>query len=501
MVSIAVQADLDNDFTFSTVVGTDVERFVCVHGFASAEARCASPGEIEIELRGVQATYHPEIGSSEQWIGRWIRVVVDAVEIWRGMVVGVGSRGYGGYMAFQAKTRMAFGTQILPKLYEDTRIDAIVEELVTEGDFPGKKGASGAPYARFDDPATGFDTGLFYGSSGFSDVYPTGQTVNLWGMHLPEIAQVRDVLEELMIREHGYFLEWCNGTFEFIPRGRYASDTSDYDITGDDLSDYDYDYGASMVNEITARYVIRSQQSSQQVVNTSDVLAFSLKNGRVVLPVEQPDDTRRMIKPDSDLVADAQVQMSWVDPATYTGEGTPWFYVNALYEQRGMSVVLTVVLGAGLSGRGYLRDGVTVTADVYDTEEAVMTLQAGPQEEHGRSATTLRLDGFDDSSEIASLVDWILGRRSEPYGELTRVVLDSRISSSNTHVLIDVGDVIGITFADIGVDHAYRVWQVARKWDGRRLTTELLVQRLWEVSAVFDSETHGFDDSERGFYL
>jgi hypothetical protein len=502
-VSIVVEVSLDGSFDFATPIGGFVSTLDLFHGMKGDQDRISGEGMAVIEIEGATIdTFHPGTGpETEEWAGRWIRVRATRTgtyELWRGIIQFVGSRGYAGSVVIEAKTRIGTGQRIYPKLYENTTTATICQELVQEGDFADRRGVDGSPYSLFDDGDSGFDLGVFKGDSGFSDVYDTGVSVGLWGMHLPEVIDAHDAIHSLMRREWGYFVERADGQFWMIGRNHLAVGIPQYTMDVDEIDDIDLNYGTTIINQVEGAYVVRELKTSQVVIDTQEPLAISLANPVRNIPLDQEPGERRILKPDTDIAT----TFPWVQilhpQAGYVDQAPP----PAIYENRGSSVRLIFVIEG--KGRIYLKPGFQVTADVYVVTDQRLIVEGNQEsvQRYGRRVYPFNLDGYDDEDDLLNVVDWLLRSRSMAMSDVGRVVVTSETDTTDKLLQYDVGDKIKLDYPSTGHDAIMIVRAVHRELTAAgSLEVQLVVEQMLDRSVLFDDDTHGFDDAELGFFI
>jgi len=345
-----------------------------------------------------------------------------------------------------------------------------------------------------DDTFTTGGLDRMYVAGGNSDVINTSTVVFPYVLDQYINAPVRQIIEDVVNAEIGYFYEDASGVFNFLARHDRLTGVAAATFTQNDIIGQDYSYGAGLINEITMRIVARRLVTGATLWVTAVPMNFH--EGLNVITIKTLGTDGRVVG-----LLDMPIAVNWV--FTRQSNGLP-VVCHVAITPAGAGVVVQVqndlagervILGVGASLVG--------TAMILDPPMDLVQTDWVSVLHNGRRSIDYKLGLMDSVETAIDVTRFILSLYARAHGSVTYIELRNDTSALLLQQLRTViGDLIQVQLASVGHDQLYLVAGIEQEVDmaGERIVTRFYVQPQ-EVGGFWILDKVGFAELDQNTRL
>ena len=466
-VAWSFDLDTDDDLQFATDVSAYVQEMNCERVIPDG-ARVAAPGRMVVVLDNSSNKFSPEaVGAYGVDPGRWFRVQatysMTTYSVFTGIISSIRQLRYSS-VELVVVGRLAFFDQVLPlPLFTDFTVDEVLDRLVGRGVVrDALYSTTGYVYAY-----VGAEVGnCVVAPDSLSMIsFDTGvTTLAYYGDVYDRLRTGRQVFEELVTAEFGYFVESGDGTLTFENRDYGVLNyTSGYSYDGSGEEKFDYAYGSGIVNRVETRTVGRYTDTTTLWTSEVDVTIDPGVSEKIF----------RFLGSDARVVG-VSGDLSFSGWQFVDSRGRALTSVSFTYEV--LATGVRVKFDNQSAQNAYLPStaSITGTGIFQASPEEVVVEDLGSERLYGVFPVQIESTCFPDSSDVVNLARYMIGGLGFPAGFVQAIQMRSAPAGQFGADLLDL-----VTVTDSANSHSaqYRVRGVRHSLVAGVHETELLLAR------------------------
>lgn len=293
MVTWEILSDTDDDGQFddTDILSVRVMSVRIMRGFTDAFNRVAPVATCRMVVRNVDHKLNLErIDALDLQVGRYIRVRANtgsAYTVFTGVILQV-NRINRGQSEIIALSRLYLDNQpVALPLLQGYRVDQILSEVfknTRSNFFHPLKTTGGVEYCVIGSSTIG-SCQILSDDAPNQSLARAQSTLAQYGGVRSGRQTARQILEDVVRAEWGYFFEDADGNFVFKDRYHLINNRS-VSLTATDLDNVEYEYGGNMINEVRASVIPRAEETVVLWATDDDV---TVSDGHLSLQAEASD--------------------------------------------------------------------------------------------------------------------------------------------------------------------------------------------------------------------
>lgn len=450
MISWDLLSDTDDDGVFddTDILTAQVMGFQMVRGFETAFDRVSPAGVLRVVVHSSnQAFYLERVTHIDLRIGRWMRLRADTNNLFTGVLVAV-NRLNRIQVELIIRGRLHNDEQaVMLPLYEDQMVDTILTDVFKKSKISLSEPLNttgGIPYCIIGTHTIGSCqiaddeiTDVSFASS-ISSIPYFGGVYNT-------TPSVRQVLEDVVSHEWGYFYEGGDGTLTFSNRYHLINNRT-VSLSISEQDQITYEYGAEQVGEVRATVSPRIRQ------------AQTLYTVPVVMRLQRETSLRRFSFYSDDgrvmgVSGDVTVLFTFEDE-----NGQPKTDVDYGIETLGDSFV-RIWFTTPLDSERYISIGSTITGIglIQDNPQEVSVRGSYLQQGIGLRVLDLGALSFSQADECQRMISYVQTQYDQITGYIKSVEIQRNLS---VYVGLDVMDIVTLSSSVLNHERDYRIMRI-----------------------------------------